>query len=238
MNRIIDISNDFSFSYGGGNILLRTKKDKLSLDQGSIYGIFGENGCGKTTFLNILTTQLKPSTGNIKYKFNDANYSFGPLSKIQDTNLISNNIRRCFQIPLLIDEWTVYENIFLAKRNYKNEGYINVFKRNHDTENKYISQILSTFRFSGYEKAEALSYGQRRLIANLQMLYCEAPLIILDEPFANLHMDVIEILQHEYKKVVERAKSTIVIVEHNQKIIDRFANRRISISNKDIHFID
>ena len=60
MSAIVNISSDFSFSFKGGAVLFSTGGHELLLDKGKIYGIFGSNGVGKTTLLNVINTVLRP----------------------------------------------------------------------------------------------------------------------------------------------------------------------------------
>lgn len=236
MSAVVSISPDFSFSYSEGNSLFSTKGQELCLEKGKIYGLYGSNGVGKTTLLNVVNTMIKPTTGSIRYKFHDKSYDFNSSSNKLDVDLISNNIRRSFQVPLLIDEWSVLENIMLIKREYKEENIRHVFDNNSLLVDDRAQELLSIVGISVQERASNLSYGQRRLLANVQMIYSEAPLVILDEPFANLHEKNITILQDEYKRIVENQNVTIIVVEHKRNVIEAFADRIISIKDKRLFF--
>lgn len=236
MSVVVSISPDFSFSYNEGNVLFSTGGEELCLEKGRIYGLFGPNGVGKTTLLNVVNTMIKPTTGNIKYLIHDKNYEFNSSSNKLDVDLISNNIRRSFQVPLLIDEWSALENIMLIKREYNEENIRHVFDNKPFLVDDRAQDLLSVVGVSAQEKAGNLSYGQRRLLANLQMIYSEAPLLILDEPFANLHEKIITVLQDEYKRILENQNVTILVVEHKRNVIEAFADRIISIKDKRLFF--
>ena len=238
MSTIVSISSDFSFSFSEGNILFSTEGRELRLEKGMIYGLFGSNGVGKTTLLNVINTMIKPTTGSINYQFWDKSYVFDSSSNELNVSLIANNIRRGFQVPLLIDEWSVLENIMLIKRKYDEENNRHLFVNNSFLADDRVHELLAIAGFSAQERAGDLSYGQRRLLANLQMIYSDAPLLILDEPFANLHERIISVLQDEYKRLVEKQNVTIIVVEHKRKVIEAFANRIISIKDKRLFFED
>lgn len=238
MSAVVSISSEFSFTYSEGNVLFCTEGRELCLEKGKIYGLFGSNGVGKTTLLNVVNTMIKPTTGCIKYHFQDKSYVFDLSSKQLEVDLIANNIRRSFQVPLLIDEWSALENIMLIKREYNEENTMNIFDNNSFFWDDRAHELLSVVGISVQERAGNLSYGQRRLLANLQMIYSEAPLLILDEPFANLHERIITILQDEYKRVIDKKNTTIIVVEHKRNVIEAFADRIISIKDKRIFFED
>ena len=236
MSDIVSISSDFSFSFSRGHVLFSTEGEELCLEEGKIYGLFGSNGVGKTTLLNVISTILKPSTGSIKYQFDDKGFVFDPSSDPLDVALIANNIRRCFQVPMLIDEWSVLENILMVKRKYDEEDLKHVFHKEPLAADDRARDLLAAVGLPAEEKAGNLSYGQRRLLANLQMVYCAAPLLILDEPFANLHERIIAVLQDEYKRIVADRQVTIIVVEHKRSVIEAFADRIISIKDNRLFF--
>ena len=238
MSAIVNISSDFSFSFKGGAVLFSTGGHELLLDKGKIYGIFGSNGVGKTTLLNVINTVLRPTTGRIRYQFQDKSYVFDYSSTPLTVDLIGNNIRRCFQVPMLIDEWSVLENIRMVKRKKEEERFGRIFAKEPISEDKRVLKLLERVGLKANDQAGNLSYGQRRLLANMQMIYSEAPLLILDEPFANLHESIIAFLQEEYKRMVKEKLVTIIVVEHKRKVIESFADRIISIKDTRLFFED
>lgn len=238
MSSLVSISSDFSFSFSEGNVLFSTDGQELCLEKGKIYGLFGSNGVGKTTLLNVVNTMMKPTTGSIKYQFQNKRYVFDSSSQILNADLIANNIRRSYQVPMLIDEWSVLENILFIRRKYDDESSRSLFEKTCLVADEKAGKLMAIAGFSDKDIAGNLSYGQRRLLANLQMIYSEAPLLILDESFANLHEKIISVLQDEYKRIVEKQNVTIIVVEHKRNVIEAFADRIISIKDKRLFFED
>jgi ABC-type lipoprotein export system ATPase subunit len=236
---IIDISTDFSFSYGKNLLFkMREGQNNITLNKGHIYGIYGGNGCGKTTLLNIFNTFLKPTTGSVIFSFPTYNY-IHENNSVNDSNLIGNNIRRCFQTPMLVDELNTYDNISISKRMLKNESFFCTFAVDiKEQKDSQIMQLLDLAHFTGNENTATLSYGQRRIIANLQVLYSDAQLMILDEAFANIHQDMIDVLKQEYLKKIIQNNSIIVIVEHNKTNLQNFADEIINIDDKKLSLRD
>ena len=238
-NIIIDISADFSFSFGK-NLLFKIKEglNNIALNSGRIYGIYGGNGCGKTSLLNILNTFLTPTTGKVTFSFPDYIYTHENNS-IKDCKLINNNIRRCFQTPLLVDELNTYDNISISKRIFKNESFRSTFAVGiSEKKDSEIMNLLDLANLKGNECAATLSYGQRRIISNLQVLYSNARLMILDEPFANIHQNIITNLKQEYRKKVTQNNTSIIIVEHNKSNLRDFADEILTIENKQIAILN
>jgi len=232
---ILKISNDFSFSYGT-NKLFSSKKN-ISFEKGKIYGIYGSNGTGKTSFLNILNTFTVPTTGIIEYNFKNILYSFDNKDNNKTTKIISNNIRRCFQIPMLVDELSIIDNIVLGKREYRNERFIDSILYTKGNNYKDIKNLLEQLNINPNNTASVLSYGQRRIIANLQILYTSPDLILLDEPFVGLHSDVIQFFKDEYLKKATLG-TTIILVEHLAQNLKNFADEYLIIKNKELKLVN
>ena len=236
--QIIAISTDFSFSYGKVPLFFLSENyGSIIFEKGKIYGIFGGNGSGKTTFLNLINGFLNPTTGTITYSFKDFNYIHTSNSKIQyfTPKLISNNIRRCFQVPFLVNELSIYENIDIAKRLYEKETFINTFSFHNEKHlNPDITELLDSVNLNGNDLAETLSYGQRRIVSNLQAIFSNPVLIILDEPFSNLHFTVIEKLKNIYIDKTKSYNTTIISVEHTPANLKDFADEIILISDNKI----
>ena len=82
--RMIEVEN-LSFSYGKRRA--RVLKDfSMKLDQGSVYGLLGKNGTGKSTLLYLMAGLLRPQTGTILYKGVDVNQRC--LDTLQDMFLV------------------------------------------------------------------------------------------------------------------------------------------------------
>ncbi len=79
----------------------------IAVEQDSVVGLIGSNGAGKTTFINMVTGYLKPSSGNIVFGSRDIT----ALSPRQITRL---GICRSFQIPQLFNTLSVYENLLVG----------------------------------------------------------------------------------------------------------------------------
>jgi branched-chain amino acid transport system ATP-binding protein len=79
----------------------------VAVEEDSVVGLIGSNGAGKTTFINMVTGYLKPTTGSIHFEGRDIT----PLKPRQITQL---GICRSFQIPQLYNTMTVAENLMVG----------------------------------------------------------------------------------------------------------------------------
>ncbi|GAH47766.1 unnamed protein product, partial [marine sediment metagenome] len=110
--RISYVVNNVSYQFPSGGIGIRDIS--FSEKQGKLIGILGASGTGKTTLLNILSGIQKPSSGQIKINGFDLH---------KDKNILKGIIGYIPQDDLLIEELTVFENLYFnAKLCFKNKS--------------------------------------------------------------------------------------------------------------------
>jgi len=187
--------NDISKSFGAKTLIKDFSYIFLSTDR---IGIIGPNGCGKSTFLKIVTGNLTPDTGSVE---------FGTTIKVgyfmQENEALNPNIR-------VID--SVRE---VAEYIETSEGKISA------------SQMCEKFLFTDamqYTLIGKLSGGEKRRLALLHVLM-EAPnVLILDEPTNDLDIRTLSILE-DY---LSRYNGIVIAVSHDRYFLDKIANRIFS----------
>lgn len=196
----------------------------LSLARGTIVGLIGPNGAGKTTIFNIITGFLPADRGEI---FNDGKNIVG----LRPHQIARGGIARTFQDLRLITEITVIENVLLARPKQSGEHFISVmFKpgRIQQEEQQNQKNALELLKFVGLAEkgqhlAQALSYGQQKLLALACCLATEANLLLLDEPVAGIHPEMIEKMLSLIRELASRGK-TILFIEHNIEAVMQVAD--------------
>ncbi len=163
--------------------------------QGAITGIIGPNGSGKSTLINVLTGMLTKNSGTVIMKgsfartFQDARL-WGNMSVI-DTILISLETR-----GLLRSVFT------FTTRSKEARSVIELIGLNHHI----------------HTQARHLSYGQRKLLELGRALAGNTKILFLDEPFAGLFPEMIEVVKFILRE--EKAKGTaVILIEHDMSII-------------------
>jgi ABC-type multidrug transport system fused ATPase/permease subunit len=194
---------DVSFSYSNEKNNKILHKVNLKINKGECIGIFGVNGSGKTTFLNLLSGFIKPSTGSIKF---DNKYEI-----YDNRDQWIKNISYVQQKIFLIDS-TIKNNIILTDtKNFDRNKYNKIL----DLLNLkfYFRELKNDLDFEVGNNGINLSGGQKQLIALARALYKDAEIIVFDEPTAAFDSSKVElfkdILQNLYKK------KTIFMVTHN-----------------------
>jgi len=197
----------------------------LSLDYGSIVGIIGPNGAGKTTMFNVISGFLSPENGEIRYR--DIN-----LSGMPDHRIAGTGISRTFQDLRLIMKLSVLENVMLAMKNQKGENIFHVLfnpggvkKAEAENRDKAVSLLeYVALQEKINDPAENLSYGQQKLLSLACCLATDAELLLLDEPVAGIHPEIIEKILNIIKELKEKDK-TVVMIEHNLDAVARISDR-------------
>ena len=184
--------------------------DDVSIDikKGSIHAILGENGAGKTTLMNILYGLYRADAGEI--------YINGQKIDMKNPNIaIENKIGMVHQHFMLVDNFTVAQNIILGKEVVGACGILDMKKAKEK-----IDVIVEKYglKVDKDAKIEDISVGMQQRVEILKTLYRGADILILDEPTAVLTpqeiKDLIEIMQ----KLVADGK-TIIIITHKLKEI-------------------
>jgi branched-chain amino acid transport system ATP-binding protein len=179
-----------------------------------VHSIIGPNGAGKTTLIKLLSGEMTPTSGEIRF--------FGePITRISVQGRVRLGIARCFQVTSIFQSLTVLENVRLACQSKYRWRSLNMFasvKRNAGMG----SQALAILNKVGLDQAAnrlagEISYGQQRLLDVALALAVEPKLLLLDEPAAGVGLDelprmttLLRTLANEY---------TIILIEHNVELV-------------------
>lgn len=216
--RVTDVS--FGFAKGATPLL---QDINFECHAGTIYGLFGNNGSGKTTLFNLISGFLKASHGEIQY-YGQSPSSHDPLTICS----FREGLTRTFQVPVLVNELSVYENLLLAFR-VPGERFVSLLHRrskDRDYPSEITDRMNSLTRDFGLESirselAGTLSHGYRRIVSNLVALLTESQIVLLDEPFANVADWHIETLERLLRTEALMRQKCILVIEHSpQRFLD------------------
>ena len=177
---------------------LALKNINLQIKSGEFVAIIGESGSGKSTLLSILSTLLKPTSGDIVYE--GTNYK--DIKNIDEFR--KNNIGFIFQFHYLINYLSVKENINLA---------------NEKASKKEILDLLTLLGIENLidKYPNEISGGQRQRVAIARALINNPKVIFADEPTGNLDsknsLNVFEI----FKSLCEKG-TTIIVATHDKEL--------------------
>ena len=192
----------------------------LDVYQGEILAVLGENGCGKTTLMNMLAGIYFPDDGKI-YKEGQEVVIRSPKDAF---DLKIGMIHQHFK---LVDLFTAAENIVLG---IQEKG-----KYNLKSVNDRVSQLAGKYGFhiDPEKKIYDMSVSEKQTVEIIKMLYRGADILILDEPTAVLTPQEIERLFMVLKAMKEDGKSIIIITHKLHEVLS--VSDRVAILRKGEH---
>lgn len=190
----------------GENTVL--KDVNFDLHQGEVHALLGENGAGKTTLMNILYGMFPPTEGEVRIGGNT-------YQKLTPKIAIENGIGMVHQHFMLIEPFTVTENIILRNEFTKNGLFLDMKKAREEVVKLSRQYGLSV---DPDAKIEDISVGMQQRVEMLKALYRGADILIFDEPTAVLTPQEIEEFIKIVKNLTAQGKSIIVITHKLSEI--------------------
>jgi branched-chain amino acid transport system ATP-binding protein len=210
-------TDDATMQFGGLKAV-----DGLTMDvrQGEIYGLIGPNGAGKTTIFNILTGVYEPTGGDIFINGTRIN----GLKPYQISRL---GVSRTFQNIRLFPSMSVLENVVTACHRHANQNILDAVLRlpkyfkDEKIHREYALELLEIFDLAKYkdEGGTSLPYGKQRRLEIVRALATRPKLLLLDEPAAGMNPSEQEDLTGLIKEIRDKLNLTIVLVEHNMRVV-------------------
>jgi len=191
----------------------------LRFEAGEIHGIIGPNGAGKTTLLNLLSGELSPSTGLLRFGGQD-------ITRWPPNRRANAGIGRSFQHSAVFENLSVRENLRLAAQT-KFPHAFGLFRAAdcYREVAERVSTILSELSLATSDEilAGELSHGEQRQL-EIGMLMATSPkLMLLDEPTSGMSRNETLDLIKTLRRLSE--KHTLVLVEHDMDVVFQLADR-------------
>lgn len=178
------------------------KKLNFTINRNECIGIIGENGSGKTTFIDILLGLLKPNSGEIHIN----------NKKVKKKQILWNNQVGYLPQEKLILNKSIAENISLEEKSNINK--IEIYKSiKKTTLEKKINTLPNKLETIIGENGTRLSGGEYAKIVIARLFYHEKNIIVMDESTNFLDLKSEITITNEIKKM--KGKKTIVIISHN-----------------------
>lgn len=176
----------------------------LKVNEGEFVGIMGPSGSGKTTFLNVISTIDKPTSGKVEIDGRD-------ISQLKEPHLSAfrrDKLGFIFQDFNLLDNMTLKENIVLPLA-LSNTSYGEIQKRLKEITSKLgISEVLNKHPYE-------VSGGQKQRAAAARAIISNPSLILGDEPTGALDSKSSKELLSAMQYLNEKNKATILMVTHD-----------------------
>jgi len=192
----------------------------LGAEPGSIVGLIGANGSGKTTTLDAVSGNVKPTEGTVRVDGTD-------LTDFLPEERIGVGTVRSFQDCRLFPELSVEDVLLICEDARHSVGVVSSTlqmpwaRRSERQKRQAVDRVIGSFglgRFRHHRTAE-LSTGTRRVVDLASIVLAGPRLLLLDEPTAGIAQREAEAFVPLLRRLHEVADCTIVLVEHDVPLV-------------------
>ena len=213
MNKEIITINNLAKSFKN---ILAVKNISFKIYKGTIIGLLGPNGCGKSTTMGMMLGLIKPSAGTVI--INGQNIEYNRTKLLEKMNFISPYI----ELPKKL---SVEENLKIYGRLYGVENL-----------NDKISDLMEKLNLTEFRKRKTgeLSSGQKNRVSLAKALINDPEILLLDEPTASLDPDVGDYVRSFIENYASTKGSTILLASHNMNEVERLCSEVMMMKNGEI----
>lgn len=205
-----------SLKFGG---VVAAEAIDFDLAQGERLAVVGQNGAGKTTFINICTGFLTPTSGHVYF---DGQEVTGHTPR----SITRKGLGRSFQLPQVFTEHTVRECLLIAASAVQRpRGLWRVMDRAIDVTDVDDTLELLQLGPRAHDLAGSLPEGQRKLLDVAMALVLRPKLLIMDEPTSGVSTDEKHALMNVLMRALDERRVTTIFVEHDIDIVRQYATR-------------
>ena len=195
--------------------------DEIDFDlrAGERLAVIGANGAGKTTFINMVTGYIKPSSGEIRFDGTD-------ITGMHPRQIVKCGIGRSFQLPQLFLDHTVRESVELAIAG--RVGHLRFLRPMADCVDRgEVDHVLDVVGMTDRANARcgSLPEGHRKLLDIAMALVLQPKLLIMDEPTSGVAADEKHPLMATIMRALSERSVTAIFVEHDVDIVHAYATR-------------
>jgi ABC-type branched-subunit amino acid transport system ATPase component len=219
MLRIKDLTKDF-----GG--LRAVNHCSFEMPEGTIFGLIGPNGSGKTTVFNLITGFLPPTAGRVFFQDQE-------ITGLPPYVIAQRGIARTFQLVRVFKRMTVMENLLMAPKHQAGEnlllGMLRV-PRVRRQEWEAVERAMELLAVMGIEDLADeycgnLSFAEQKMVEITRSLMTDPDLILLDEPASGINPSLVNQILDYIRKLRDEEGKTFLVVEHDMRVIMNLCDR-------------
>jgi len=198
--------------------IFAVKNINFKINKGSIVGLLGPNGCGKTTTIGMMLGLIKPTAGTVFINGQNIENENNRTKILEKVNFISPYV----ELPKKL---TVKENLIVYGKMY---GVNNL-------EDK-ILDLMKKLNLLDFEKRKTgeLSSGQKNRVSLAKALINDPEILLLDEPTASLDPDVGDYIRTYIEDFASKKGTTILLASHNMNEVERLCGEVMMMKNGQI----
>jgi branched-chain amino acid transport system ATP-binding protein len=194
---------------------------------GELTAIVGPNGAGKTTYFNLMSGQLRATSGGVFLNGVDVTADSAPQRA-------RAGIGRAFQLTNLFPNLSVLENVRLAVQARAGVHYemTRPWMLSRDLIERALSVLDEVALASKRDHAAAsLSHGDQRKLEVALMMALKPEIFMFDEPTAGMSGDEVPVVLDLIARLKQDRTKTILLVEHKMDVVRSLADRIIVLHN-------
>ena len=197
---------------------LAVKNINFKIHKGTIIGLLGPNGCGKSTTIGMMLGLIKPTSGSVFINKKNIENEKNRTHLLEKMNFISPYI----ELPKKL---TVEENLKVYGKMY---GVKNLKEK--------IFELMEKLNLIDFKKRKTgeLSSGQKNRVSLAKALINDPEILLLDEPTASLDPDVGDYIRTFIKDFASNKKTTILLASHNMNEVERLCHEVMMMKNGEI----
>lgn len=194
-----------------------------------IVGIIGANGAGKTTFVNMVTGWLKPTSGRILFEGRD-------ITGHAPRAITRLGICRSFQAAQVFPSATVADNLLIALGIAEAGGATGLRRLRRPDLAAKVDAMLARYRIVDYgrQRAGTLPQGVRKLLDIAMAMVAGPRILLLDEPTSGISSEEKFELMDIVMGALAEEGVTVLFVEHDMEIVSRYVSRVLAFYQGEI----
>lgn len=205
----------------------------LDIPLGKITVVVGPSGVGKTTLVGMLNGLLQPVSGRI---------SVAGIGSLDSPGaLVKHRMRTAtvFQDYALLSRSTALDNVLLGLLGSRLSlaRLLSPWPFGHEERSLALSALDQVgLAHRALARVECLSGGERQRVGIARAMIRRPTLVLGDEPFAAVDPSFVRYLSHEFRRLVEKTRVTVVLVLHHIEVARALADRMIGLSDGRVAF--
>ncbi len=222
------VTKDLTVRFGGH---VAVNAVSCTFKPGTLTAIVGPNGAGKTTFFNLISGQIKATSGEVTLNGNN-------LAGLSPSARTRAGLGRAFQLTNLFPNLSVLENVRLAVQAARSGAHLrglNLWSvwSDHKALTQLSEEVLEAVAMNDKQNTPvaSLPHGDQRKLEVALLMALEPDVFMFDEPTAGMSADEAPVILDLIRKLKDDKRKTILLVEHKMDVVRELADRIIVLHN-------